>query len=232
MRTLLSWFAPTYTRRVATCAVCGEESPPRARFCWSCGAELAAAPVEDERRVVTVLFVDLVGSTAWAEGRDPEDVLRVLDAYHESARAELERFGGTVAKFIGDGVMGLFGAQVAHEDDPERAVRAALAIRAAVTALFATLPDAELHLRIGVHTGEAAVTTRTVGTGTTADVAGDVVNTCARIESAAPADAILVGEATYRATSGAIEYRAAPPVLARGKAEPVPVWEAVAPLAA
>src|SRR5580765_2237938 len=105
----VSQTAGAYTRAMPACAVCGEESPGRARFCWACGAELAApsAPAEDERRIVTVLFVDLVGSTAWAEGRDPEDVLRVLDAYHESARAELERFGGTVAKFIGDGVMGL-----------------------------------------------------------------------------------------------------------------------------
>src|SRR3954451_14546785 len=113
-----------------TCPSCGEESPRGSRFCAGCGAPLseAAAPRE-ERKVVSVVFCDLVGSTAAAERMDPEDVRARLSHYHARVRAELERFGGTVEKFIGDAVVALFGAPLAHEDDPERAVRAALAIR-------------------------------------------------------------------------------------------------------
>ena len=113
-----------------TCAACGQENPDGARFCPACGAALGAAERRrEERKVVTVLFADLVGFTSRAEQLDPEDVRAVLAPYWERLRGELERFGGTVEKFIGDAVMALFGAPVAHEDDPERAVRAALAIR-------------------------------------------------------------------------------------------------------
>ena len=113
-----------------TCSVCGQDNPDGARFCLACGAALVVAePSREERKVVTVLFADLVGFTSRAEQLDPEDVRAVLAPYWQRLRSELERFGGTVEKFIGDAVMALFGAPVSHEDDPERAVRAALAIR-------------------------------------------------------------------------------------------------------
>src|SRR5919108_3975016 len=114
-----------------TCPNCGRENADDARFCSSCGTALVAEPgrAREERKVVTVLFADLVGFTSRAEKMDPEDVRAVLEPYHSHLRSELERFGGTVEKFIGDAVMALFGAPVTHEDDPERAVRAALAIR-------------------------------------------------------------------------------------------------------
>src|SRR5688572_29936993 len=114
-----------------TCARCGADNPEGFRFCGNCGAPLAGtqAPAREERKVVTVLFADLVGFTAQAERLDPEDVRELLGAYHARLRSELERHGRTVEKFIGDAVMALFGAPTAHEDDPERAVRAAFAIR-------------------------------------------------------------------------------------------------------
>src|SRR5919109_3729804 len=113
------------------CAACGQENPEGFKFCGACGVPLteAVTPAREERKVVTVLFADLVGFTSRAERMDPEDVRALLAPYHAHLRSELERYGGTVEKFIGDAVMALFGAPVAHEDDPERAVRAALAIR-------------------------------------------------------------------------------------------------------
>jgi class 3 adenylate cyclase/tetratricopeptide (TPR) repeat protein len=186
-----------------------------------CGASLvpAAAKPREERKVVTILFTDLVGSTARAEGLDPEDVSATLSAYYAQLRAELERHGGTVEKFIGDAVMAVFGAPVAHEDDPERAVRAALAIRDSI--------GEELQIRTAVNTGEALVALGAKPGEGDAMVAGDVVNTAARLQGAAPVNGILVGEGTYRATRQAIEYREAPPVEAKGKSEPITVWEAV-----
>ncbi len=171
---------------------------------------------------MTVLFADMVGSTARAEQLDPEDVRAVLAPFYARLRAELERFGGTVEKFIGDAVMAVFGAPVAHEDDPERAVRAALAIRDA-----ALEEGAELQVRIAVHTGEALVALGVRPIEGEGMVAGDVVNTAARLQSAAAVNGILVGELTYRATRGVIEYREREPVSAKGKAEPIPVWEVV-----
>lgn len=170
---------------------------------------------------MTVLFADLVGSTARAEGLDPEDVRAILSPFYARLRSELERFGGTVEKFIGDAVMAVFGAPVAHEDDPERAVRAALAIRDWV------LEEQELQVRVAVHTGEALVALGARPVEGEGMVSGDVVNTAARLQSAAPVNGILVGEQTYRATERAIEYRAAEAVVAKGKAEPLAVWEAV-----
>jgi class 3 adenylate cyclase/tetratricopeptide (TPR) repeat protein len=186
-----------------------------------CGASLApaATPAREERKVVTILFTDLVGSTERAEGLDPEDVRATLSAYYAQLRAELERYGGTVEKFIGDAVMAVFGAPVAHEDDAERAVRAALAIRDSV--------GEELQIRTAVNTGEALVALGARPGEGDAMVAGDVVNTAARLQSAAPVNGILVGEGTYRATRHAIDYREAPPVEAKGKSEPVNVWEAL-----
>ncbi len=206
---------------MVTCPACGQENPESSRFCGMCGAALvpAAARPREERKVVTILFTDLVGSTARAEGLDPEDVSATLSAYYAQLRAELERHGGTVEKFIGDAVMAVFGAPVAHEDDPERAVRAALAIRDSI--------GDELQIRTAVNTGEALVALGAKPGEGDAMVAGDVVNTAARLQGAAPVNGILVGEGTYRATRQAIDYREAPPVEAKGKAEPVKVWEAL-----
>jgi class 3 adenylate cyclase len=174
-----------------------------------------------ERKVVTVLFADLVAFTARAESLDPEDVEAILRPYHERLRQELEQRGGTVEKFVGDAVMAVFGAPLAHEDDPERAVRAALAIRDGIA------EDGTLEVRTAVNTGEALVSVDArpeLGEGM---VAGDVVNTASRLQSAAPANGILVGETTYRATRHVIDYSEHAPVDAKGKAEPVPVWEVV-----
>src|SRR3954451_10437631 len=131
---------------MTVCAACGRESPDDAAFCARCGAPLAGASIAavEERKVVTILFADLVGSTAEAERRDPEDVRAMLSAYYARLRHELERHGGTVEKFIGDAVVALFGAPVAHEDDPERAVRAAIAIREALVELNEADPTLEL----------------------------------------------------------------------------------------
>ena len=182
---------------------------------------MAAGAPRRERKVVTVVFCDLVGFTARAESMDPEDVEALLRPYHERVRAELERHGGTVEKFIGDAVMALFGAPTAHEDDPERAVRAALAIRE-----FAL--EEELELRVGITTGEALVSLDARPDAGEGMASGDVVNTAARLQSAAPVNGILADETTYRATRGAVDYEQAEPVDAKGKAEPVRVWTAVA----
>ena len=175
-----------------------------------------------ERKVVTVLFADLAGFTARAETMDPEDVAAFLDPYHRRLKGELERFGGTVEKFIGDAVMAIFGAPVAHEDDAERAVRAALAIRGWAA-------DEEVELRIGINSGEALVTLDVQPAEGQALATGDVVNTAARLQAAAPTGGILVGAQTHRATERAIEYAESEPVAAKGKVEPVPAWLAIAP---
>ncbi|HET8651358.1 MAG TPA: adenylate/guanylate cyclase domain-containing protein [Gaiellaceae bacterium] len=172
-----------------------------------------------ERKVVSVLFADLVGFTARSETLDPEDVEAILRPFHDRLRAELEHRGGTVEKFIGDAVMAVFGAPAAHEDDPERAVRAALAIRDWIR------EEGDLEVRIGVNTGEALVSLEPAAGAERGLVAGDVVNTASRLQSAAPVNGILVGETTYNATARVIEYREAAPVDAKGKSEPVPVWE-------
>ena len=206
------------------CPSCGEENPDGARFCNACATPLTGEPParREERKVVTVLFADLVGFTARAERLDPEDVRALLLPYHEHLRSELERFGGTVEKFIGDAVMALFGAPVAHEDDPERAVRAALAIRDWIAE-----EGEDLQVRVGVNTGEALVAIDARASEGEAMVAGDVVNTAARIQAGAPVDAVLVGEQTYRATAHVVDYREAEPVVAKGKRDPIRVWEAV-----
>jgi class 3 adenylate cyclase/tetratricopeptide (TPR) repeat protein len=172
-----------------------------------------------ERKLVTVLFADLVGFTARAEQLDPEDVEAILRPFHARLRNELERFGGTVEKFVGDAVLAVFGAPVAHEDDPERAVRAALAVRDWIR------DEGELEVRVAVNTGEALVSLGARLALGESLVAGDVVNTASRLQEAAPVNGILVGEATYRATERVMHYREVPPVEAKGKAAPVSVWE-------
>ena len=204
------------------CPTCGTENAPGAKFCSECGARLAEAPPwREERKVVSVVFCDVVGSTARAESADPEDVRAALNAFYAQVRSDLERFGGTVEKFIGDAVMAVFGAPVSHEDDPERAVRAALAIRDWAR------EDGDLQVRIAVNTGEALVALSARADAGEAMVAGDVVNTAARLQSAAPENGVLVGEATRRATREAIQYEAVDSVDAKGKAEPVAAWVAV-----
>src|SRR5581483_9052704 len=178
-----------------------------------------------ERKIVTVLFADLVGFTSRAETLDPEDVEAILGPYHARLRSELERFGGTVEKFIGDAVMALFGAPVAHEDDAERAVRAALAIRDWAR------DSGDVQVRIAVNTGEALVSLAACADLGAGMAAGDVVNTTARLQTAAPVNGVLVGETTYRATRHVIDYSDAEAVEAKGKAVPIPAWEASAPRA-
>ena len=219
-----------------TCPTCGAAVKPGARFCRSCGTALvatsapvapaprpsvAAMPVASvaERRLVTVLFADLVGSTALAEGRDPEETRELLGRYIDLARDVIARYGGTIEKFIGDAVMAVWGAPVAREDDAERAVRAALE-------LIAGVPEVHpgLQARGGVLTGEAAVTIGAVGQGM---VAGDLVNTAARLQSAADPGSVWVGEATQRATSASIAFESVGAHTVSGKALPVAAWRAL-----
>jgi predicted ATPase/class 3 adenylate cyclase len=183
----------------------------------------ASAPAA-ERRLVSVLFADLVGFTPLSEGRDAEDVRELLSRYFETARTIVERYGGTVEKFIGDAVMAVWGAPVAQEDDSERAVRAALDLVEAITALGGDVGAPELRARAGVLTGEAAVTLGAEGQGM---VAGDLVNTASRIQSAAAAGTVLVGETTKRATESVVVYEAAGVHELKGKAEAVPLWRAL-----
>jgi class 3 adenylate cyclase len=208
---------------MSVCPACGHRNQPGAKFCSECGIALGKAqpPTYEERKVVTVLFADLVGFTSRAEQMDPEDVRALLSPYYARLRAELERFGGTVEKFIGDAVMALFGAPVAHEDDPERAVLAALAIRDWVR------EEEPIQVRLAVNTGEALIMLGARPSEGEGMAAGDVLNTAARLQTAAPVNGILVGERTYRATRRVIEYREAGPVHAKGKKEQVAVWEAV-----
>lgn len=204
------------------CPSCGWAAEPDHRFCARCGAPLGDRPAKgEERKVVTVVFADLFGFTSRAERLDPEDVHALLKPYYARLRSELERFGGTVEKFIGDAVMAVFGAPTAHEDDPERAVRAALAIRDWL------LEQPELQVRIAVNTGEALVALDARPEAGEGMVSGDVINTAARLQATALVNGILVGEAAYRASARVIRYRDAEPVLAKGKRAPLAVWEAI-----
>src|SRR2546421_1110885 len=201
------------------CPVCGQENPAGFKFCGACGAALdgAPAPSREERKVITVLFADLVGFTSRAEKLDPEDVRAMLSPYYARLRHELERHGGTVEKFIGDAVVALFGAPVAHEDDPERAVRAALAIREAIAELNEADPTLELEVRIAVNTGEALVALGSrpeLGEGM---ASGDVVNTAARLQAGGPGHGGLVGGAAPHATGSVGEDREGEPLAANGE---------------
>jgi class 3 adenylate cyclase len=214
---------------VVVCASCGQQNPEIARFCLACGLSLADVTrrATEERRLVSVIFVDMVGFTSRAERLDPEDVQDLLRPYHELVRGEIESFGGVVEKFIGDAIVGLFGAPQAHGDDAERAVRAALAVRDSIAAMDDADPRLDLKVRIAVNTGEALVIVDARPALGEAVVTGDVVNTAARLQSAAPVGAVLVGEETYRATSDVILYAPAESVEARGKEDRVPVWIAL-----
>jgi class 3 adenylate cyclase/tetratricopeptide (TPR) repeat protein len=228
------------TSLASGCPNCGTENRPEARFCRHCGTRLAEAdagsrptsPPERstsapssadgttaERRLVSVLFSDLVAFTEYAEGRDPELVRDTLTRYFEATRHAIEHHGGHVEKFIGDAVMAAWGAQRANEDDAERAVRAALEVVEAVRNL-----GEGLEARVGVLTGQAAVT---IGATDQGMVAGDLVNTAARLQAVAPPSTVLVGETTMRAASGAIAFEEVGEQTLKGKTAPVPSWRAL-----
>ena len=184
--------------------------------------------MSEERKIVTVLFCDLVGFTARSDQQDPEDVQARLRPYHARLRYDIERYGGTMEKFVGDAVMAVFGAPTTHEDDAERAVRAGLTILDSVAELNEADPGLALQVRIGINSGEAVVSlgARTqLGEGM---VAGDVVNTAARIQSVAPVDGVAVSEQTYQATSRVFDYEPLDSVSVKGKAEPLALWRPTA----
>ncbi|MGI9019521.1 MAG: adenylate/guanylate cyclase domain-containing protein [Solirubrobacterales bacterium] len=239
------------TALAAACPGCGTENPPGAKFCIECGHGFgggsqtaapatatatpirpdlappgAAAALPEERRKATVLFADLSGYTAVAERMDPETVKSMVDRALQRLGQEVDRYGGRVDKFIGDNVMAVFGAPISHEDDPERAVRAGLAMQRAmdeINADIADIADASFLLRVGVNSGE--VLAGQVGRDYT--VMGDPVNVAARLQSAARPGSVTVGEITHRLTRNAIEYEELEPLELKGKSEPVPAWEAV-----
>jgi predicted ATPase/class 3 adenylate cyclase len=218
------------------CGECGSPNTPGVKFCGECGSPLVARQSAEpdavaaepalaaERRLVSVLFADLVGFTAASEARDAEDTRALLSRYFDICRRLIELYGGTVEKFIGDAVMAVWGTPAATEDDAERAVRAALDLVAAVTALGDELGMPELHARAAVMTGEAAVTIGAEGEGM---VAGDLVNTASRVQALAVPGTVLVGEATRRATEPTVVYEDAGSHELKGKVGLVPLWRAL-----
>ncbi|MBI4728657.1 MAG: AAA family ATPase [Acidobacteria bacterium] len=211
----------------AICPRCGTSLPGGAQFCSSCGFALTEA--REERRVVSVLFGDLTGFTEMSERLDPEEVKAIVDRAFEGLAELVTLYGGRVDKVLGDEIMAVFGAPQAHEDDPERAVRAGLEMQRQLARFSRDLErdrDVRLRMRIGINTGE--VVAGVLGGGDAYTVLGDAVNIAKRIESAAEPGQTPVGEPTYVATAGCIEYRDRPPVVAKGKQEPLQVWEALA----
>jgi class 3 adenylate cyclase/tetratricopeptide (TPR) repeat protein len=213
------------------CPSCGTEHTPGARFCSSCGAQLEGAQAaREERKLVSVLFVDLVGFTSRSDRADPEDVRDALSLYHSEARRRIEEHGGIVEKFAGDAVMAVFGAPLAHGDDAERAVRAGLSVLESLEELNKA-HDLDLAARAAVNTGDAVVAVAG-DRGGEALAIGDVVNTASRLQTAAPEGRLIVGEETYRATRNAIGYQLLDSIEAKGKAESVQAWLALEPLGA
>src|SRR5436190_255334 len=218
----------------ATCPSCGATNEPDDRYCGSCGTRLvgpsaegeaiAAPAAVSERRLVSVMFADLVGFTTLSEHRDPEDVRELLSRYFERCRVLIEGLGGTVEKFIGDAVMAVWGTPVAREDDAERAARAALALTQAVAALGEEVGEPELRVRAGIVTGPAAVEMGATGEGM---VLGDTVNTASRLQSLAAPGEVLVDDATRRASEAAIAYEDAGESAVRGREQTVRAWRAL-----
>ncbi|MGQ0832009.1 MAG: adenylate/guanylate cyclase domain-containing protein [Microthrixaceae bacterium] len=209
-----------------TCPSCRNDVPVGARFCPECGQDLRLRG--DERRVATVLFADLVGYTALSETRDPEQVKNFVDSCFERLVADIEAFGGRVDKIIGDAIVALFGAPLAHEDDAERAVRAALRLQETLEQASAEL-GISVRMRVGVNTGEVLVGALRAGGDYTA--MGDVVNTASRLQTAAAPGTVLVGGTTYAATRRVVRYEALEPILVKGREEPVQVFRALDALA-
>ena len=220
-----------------TCPSCGAPYEPDESFCGDCGTALTAMPPSpvataappapepvSERRLVSVLFADLVGFTTLSESRDAEEVRELLSRYFDTCRRLVGLYGGVVEKFIGDAVMAVWGTPVATEDDAERAVRAGLDLVAAVSALGDEIGAPELRARAGVLTGEAAVNLAAVGEGM---VAGDLVNTASRVQSVAEPGSVYVGEATRRASEQAIVYEEAGTHELKGKEGETQLWRAL-----
>ena len=222
-----------------TCPACRAPSPLEFQFCGNCGARLAGVPdtatvgaaseplVGEERKVVTVVFADLTASTELATRLDPEELRGVLRPFYDAMSEEIERFDGTVEKFIGDAVVAVFGVPIAHEDDPQRAVRAALAMQSRMATLNEELAGAaggDLAIRIGINTGEVLAAHRTEREGF---VTGEAVNLAARLQSLARSGAVVVGERTRKATNATFAYRELGENVIKGFEHPVPAWEAM-----
>ncbi|MGZ8599966.1 MAG: AAA family ATPase [Actinomycetota bacterium] len=213
-----------------TCASCGEENPDRARFCLNCSAPLHPGAVRHERKFATALFADIVGSTALAEREDPEIVQSLVGRAFDRLSTEIERYGGLIEKFVGDAVLAVFGIPSAHEDDPERAVRAGLEMQAVLSELnrsFAAEGRPELEMRIGVEAGEVLVDLERAGGSRDRMLTGDAVNTAARLQSSATPGHVVVGPAVFASTKEVIDYRDLEPLELKGKAGPVPAWSAL-----
>src|SRR3954470_24796632 len=214
---------------VQICPNCGEENPPRFRLCGFCGTALApAAPAQEVRKLVTILFCDLKGSTALGERLDSESLRETMSRYFDAMSAAITQHGGTIEKFIGDAVMAVFGLPRVHEDDALRAVRAARGMQDALDGLNAGLEKTygvTLANRIGVNTGEVVAGDVTTGQRL---VTGDPVNTAARLEQAAGSCEVLLGELNYRLVREQVEVETVEPLELKGKAERVPAFRLLA----
>src|SRR5260221_3706256 len=235
-------------RTKATCANCGSTIRAKDRFCPSCGTPIAAAQAPapaapaartgaslkvaaetsdallEQRKVVTILFADLSGSTPLAEKLDPEELRGILGSYFGALARQIQRYEGTIDKYIGDAVMAVFGAPISHEDDAERAIHAALAMQASIVRLNDDLDrkyGVRLSLRIGVNTGEVVAGLLANDVQRAYTVVGDAVNTAQRLESAAPLGQVLVSETTRRLAMHRFEFEKREPITLKGKSEPV-----------
>jgi len=221
------------TKLGTACRSCGTVNPEGFAFCGTCGASLTsvAAPTAtaEERKVVTILFADVTGSTAIAERLDPEQTRTMMGRFFQAMTEVIGRYEGTVEKYIGDEVMAVFGLPVAHEDDPERAVRAAAAMRERLDELNGELEATRgiaLQMRIGINTGEVVADPQATEKGEFM-VTGDAVNVAARLRGAAEPGGTVVGERTYWNTVPLVEYRPLSPLALKGKSLPVQAWEFV-----
>ncbi len=238
--------------RLVVCPNCGTVNLPVAKFCIECGTALqlrgdtdASIPAvanghaplpspgvllpPEERRVVTVMFADIIGSTPMAAGMDPEDMRAILTGYFNLMTQQIRKHGGTVEKYIGDAVMAVFGTPITHEDDPDRAIRAALDMQAALTTFneqrqVLDTDAMRLQMRIGINSGEVAVPANEQYSRQDFLITGDAVNVAARLQQVAAPDTILVGERTYLATRGVFDFRAIAPMQLKGKAEPLAAY--------